>query len=232
MISIVIPVLNEATTIPKLLEFLSNNTTSKTVHEICIVDGGSKDGTQSIVRSFNGSLPVKLINSKKGRALQMNEGAKNCTGEIIYFLHADTLPPKNFDKQILAAYHKGEKAGCFRMKFDNRHPVLNFSAWFTRFNLKICRGGDQSLFLSKNLFQKLGGFNTTYSVYEDCEFINRIYNTTRFTILPDYVVTSARRYGQNGTTRLQYHFAVIHLKKWMGASPEKLHEYYQKKIAS
>lgn len=232
MISIVIPVLNEAKTLPKLLEFLSKNTSSKTVSEIWVVDGGSSDGTKQVVTSFNNSLPVQLIPSEKGRALQMNTGAKHCTGTIIYFLHADTLPPKKFDKQILTAYQNGQKAGCFRMKFDNKHPILSVSAWFTRFNIKACRGGDQSLFITRKLFQELEGFNTKYSVYEDCEFINRIYNTTRFTILPDYVVTSARRYGQNGTTRLQYHFAVIHLKKWMGASPEKLYDYYQKKIAS
>jgi len=232
VISIVIPVLNEANTLPKLLDFLSNNTTPETVSEVYVVDGGSTDSTHAVVSSYHEKLPIQLLNSKKGRALQMNTGAKSCTSEIIYFLHADTLPPKNFDKQIIAAYQKGEYAGCFRMKFDNKHPILSFSAWFTRFNLKVCRGGDQSLFISKKLFQKLGGFNDNYVVYEDCEFINRIYDTTHFTILPDYVITSARRYSQNGTTRLQYHFAVIHLKKWMGASPKKLYDYYQKKIAS
>jgi hypothetical protein len=86
---------------------------------------------------------VALIQSEKGRAIQMNVGAKAATGNILYFLHCDSLP-RHFDR-IIDTVQNGNQAGCFRMKFDYRHPVLMISQWFTRFNHISCRGGDQSL---------------------------------------------------------------------------------------
>ena len=78
---------------------------------------------------------------------------------MLYFLHADSVPPKNFDQYILDAIHKGSKAGCFKMKFDSSHWWLKLAGWFTQFNWKSCRGGDQSLFVDKKAFENLGGFN-------------------------------------------------------------------------
>ncbi len=235
-ISIIIPVLNEANNIGHLLTYLIQNSSSH-IQEILIIDGGSNDGTQKVVKNFPISSSVlrnniKLVNSSKGRAKQMNLGARKAKSEILYFLHADSYPPKNYDEHILNEFKKGFFAGCFRLKFDSNHPVLKISQWFTRFNSKSCRGGDQSLFVTKCLFENLNGFDENYMVYEDCEFINRIYSTTKFKVIPKILTTSARRYKKNGIWRLQYHFLVIHLKKWLGASPESLHKYYLKNIVS
>ena len=101
----------------------------------------------------------------------------------------------------------------------------------SRINIKICRGGDQSLFITKNLFEKSGRFNEDYLVYEDNEFIGRLYKIVPFKILPHYVKTSARRYEERGKMTLQYHFGIIHLKNYFGAGPEKLYDYYKRKIA-
>lgn len=227
-ISIIIPILNEAETIGVLLQHLTFNSSEKNIDEIIVVDGGSSDNSAEIVSKFSN---VKLLKSLKGRAKQMNIGAKDASGEILYFLHADSFPPKHFDQLIIKEVTKGNNTGCFRMKFDSSHPILKISQWFTRFNFIICRGGDQSLFITKAVFNSLNGYNENFDVYEDCELINRIYGHYSFTIIDDYVITSARRYAQNSTWKLQYHFAIIHLKKWLGASAEELHRYYKKNIA-
>jgi len=226
-ISIIIPVLNEADSIANMLSYLKLHSSSKNIKEILVVDGGSADTTVNIALNEKASV----LHSKKGRAKQMNFGAQNASGELLYFLHVDTLPPKNFDETILNAYYSGSKAGCFRMKFDSSSKFLAFFAWFTKLKFKVCRGGDQSLFVTKQIFQETGGFNEEYLVYEDNEFIERLYKLVDFTILPRHVITSARRYEERGEIRLQYHFGMIHLKRFFGAGPEKLYDYYQRKIA-
>jgi rSAM/selenodomain-associated transferase 2 len=235
MISIIIPVYNEAATIADLLKHLDERSTSGKISEILVIDGGSTDNTMYCANNYinNGCLlPMSVISSRKGRACQMNTGAKNAIGEILYFLHADSLPPVGFDTTILHHMEKGNSAGCFRMKFDTKHPVLTFSQWFTRFNVRACRGGDQSLYISRHIFESLDGFNEDYIIYEDCEFIGRIYDRQKFTVINDYVVTSSRKYAKNGTFSLQYHFTVIHFKKWFGASAAELNRYYNKYIVS
>ncbi len=252
-ISIIIPIFNEATTIVSLLETLLERMKYKH-HEIMLVDGGSSDETVAMVSNFistytkrqndnrkrcvdqlfateNRAVYLQLFESEKGRAKQMNFGAKKATGDILYFLHADTFPPKHFDEFILQETNKGNAAGCFRMKFDSWHPVLLVSQFFTRFNVSWCRGGDQSLYISTALFHALNGFDESYIIYEDCEFINRLYEQHQFTIIPKSVKTSARKYKVNGTWKLQYHFAMIHIKKSKGASPNELYAYYKKYVS-
>ena len=91
---------------------------------------------------------------------------------------------------------------------------------------------DDTILVSENreAFEELGGFDPAFEVYEDCEFIGRIYDKVGFVVLKDYVTTSARLYETNGTWRLQYHFTVIHLKHRLGATPNELSRYYKAKI--
>ncbi len=226
-LSIVIPVLNEEDYIGELLSYLKGFCSDHTT-EILVVDGGSTDKTVQLASDAGATV----LQSAKGRAVQMNYGASRAKGDILYFLHVDTFPPKVFEKAVLDAVHNGYPAGCFRMKFDTESRFLQFFAWFSKVNHKLCRGGDQSLLIKKQLFQELGGFNENYKIYEDTEFICRIYQRDKFRVLPHSVITSARRYEHIGKVRLQFHFGVIHLKRILGAGPEQLHEYYKRNIAT
>ena len=227
ILSIIIPVLNEEAYISSLLNYLKEHCTGLT-REIIVVDGGSNDRTMDLARKEK----IHVIQAKKGRASQMNSGALNAAGEILYFLHVDTFPPAEFENAIIEAVKSNYPAGCFQMKFDSNSKFLNFFAWFTRLNHRLCRGGDQSLYITRELFQQAGGFDENYKVYEDTEFISRLYKLNRFKVLPQVVTTSARRYRKVGNWKLQYHFSIIHIKRLFGAGPEKLHEYYRRHIAT
>ncbi len=226
-ISVIIPVLNEEKQIATVLNHISRNKGTDQIIEILVVDGGSIDETKQIVQNQG----VKILSSNRGRAVQMNRGAKIAKGDVLYFLHGDTLPPKNFDCAILNACESGNTTGCFQLRFYGKSWFLNFFAWFTKFNFLICRGGDQSLFITKNLFEQIGGFNEDYNIYEDVEIMERIYKESDFIILPSKIYTSPRRYLKRGMIALQWHFAVIHFKHFLGAGPEELYLYYERHIA-
>ena len=237
MLSIVIPVLNEANTIGKLLSHLIKNSSSKNISEIIIVDGGSTDKTREIINKFVTSSDSKyselyrVVDSKKGRAIQMNIGASQATGNILYFLHADSFPPKNFDQLIINEVEKGNLAGCFKMKFDHRHWWLRLASWLTHFHWRACRGGDQSQFISTKLFEKIGGFDEDYIIYEDNILINELFKRKQFVVIQEWIITSARLYERVGIWTLQYHFWAIYVKRWFGASADDIYAYYKRHIA-
>ncbi|WP_411766556.1 TIGR04283 family arsenosugar biosynthesis glycosyltransferase [Winogradskyella sp. A3E31] len=229
MISIVIPVLNEAETIEKLLFHLVDNTDLNSISEIIVVDGGSTDGTQKLVKDLD--LSIQVLHSEKGRAKQMNLGAKAASGGILYFLHADSFPPNRYDKYIIEEIKKGNNAGCFRLQFDHNHWWLRLASWLTQFRWRACRGGDQSQFITKELFNEIGGFDESYIIYEDNILINELYARNEFVVINKKIKTSARLYERHGIWKLQYHFWAIYVKKWFGASADDLFAYYKKHIS-
>lgn len=228
-ISIIIPVLNEAITIKDLLFHLIDNASLNSISEIIVVDGGSLDGTVDIVKALD--LNIVLLHSKKGRAKQMNIGVKHAKGAVLYFLHADSFPPNRYDKLILDEVKKDNLAGCFRLQFDSKHWWLRLASWLTQFSWRACRGGDQSQFITKKLFNEIGGFDETYTIYEDNILINELYALSEFTVINKKIKTSARLYRKHGVWKLQYHFWTIYVKKWFGASSDELFAYYKKHIA-
>ncbi len=235
MISIIIPVFNEAGSITKLLDHLCANASGH-IKEIIIADGGSADNTIGIIQDFlsegykDRCVDTVLINTEKGRARQMNAGAQHASGKVLYFLHADTLPPPKFDSLIMQEVQQGNPAGCFRMRFDNNHWWLRLASWLTKFSWRACRGGDQSQFITRKLFDEIGGYDESYIIYEDNILINELYSRKKFVVIQNKILSSARLYEEKGIGYLQYHFWMIYVKKWLGAGPDELLDYYIKKI--
>lgn len=228
MISIIIPVYNEEKWLPVLLKHLET-ASSEYVSEIIVVDGESTDTTAEIAKNHP---QVSYVSSQKGRAVQMNTGAKNAKSDILYFLHADSFPPINFDSLIVDTVEHGNKAGCFQMKFDKDHWWLNFMGWLTRLNHISCRGGDQSLFVEKKLFDDIGRFDESYMVYEDNEIIKKLYKKGQFSVIKSWITTSARLYEEMGIWNTQLLFIEIYWKRHFGASAEELYNHYYRRVNS
>ena len=229
-ISVVIPVYNEAKILHTFLMYLQK-INSNNIIEFLVVDGGSSDSSKAIVLEFSKKYTkFKSIDSPKGRAVQMNTAAAQAKGDILYFLHADSLPPKEFSEHILEAVGNGSKSGCFKMKFDSSHWGLKIAGWLTQFNWRSCRGGDQSLFIEKNLFKQIGGYDERFLVYEDNDLIYKLYKHSNFKVIQHWIKSSTRRFDTNGVWKLQLHFSIIHLKKYFGATPGNLERYYLKHI--
>lgn len=224
MISIVIPVFNEEETIVNTLEWIKERSGAK-VGEIIVVDGGSTDQTVNLCRKKG----VNVIQVQgKGRAIQMNAGAQQAKGEILYFLHADSIPPPGFDEQIVRTLSDEIMAGCFRLEFDDSHPVLRAYAWFTRFDINLFRFGDQSLFVKKAVFNSVGGYKENHLVMEDQEIVIRLKKRTGFKVMNESVVTSARKYQRVGIFKLQLIFVFIVLLYYAGLEQKALVLFYQK----
>ena len=226
MFSIIIPTYNEADQIAQTIaKTLAASGTYEA--EIIIVDGGSTDDPIRIAEQY-GALVVS--SERKGRAAQMNKGASIAKHEILYFLHADSIPPNNFTTQIIKAYKDGAKSGCFRLAFDYDHWFLKTNAWFTRFNVNAVRFGDQSLFVTKEVFEKSGGFRDDLLMMEDQEIIYRLKKHSSFKVLNDVVTTSARKYLENGVYRMQGIFYRIWAMYYLGYSQERMINVYSRLI--
>jgi rSAM/selenodomain-associated transferase 2 len=224
MISIIIPTFQEAEGIGALVAYLQKDTN---VSDIIVADGGSTDDTVLKARQAGARA---IICPWKGRASQMNAGAGMAVNRILYFLHADSYPPVGFGQDIVGAVSQEYQSGCYRLSFDYPHWFLRVNCWFTRFNIDSVRFGDQSLFITRKLFQKIGGFREDLIVMEDQEIINRIKRYSRFKVFHRAVTTSARKYRQNGIYSLQAAFFIIWFLYKLGASQEKLLLTYRRLI--
>ena len=226
-ISIIIPTYNEEEHIERIIAYLKKYAVSQHLEEIIVVDGWSSDNTLFLAQKA-GARIFKMDN--KSRPGQMNKGAQMAKGDVVYFLHADTLPPKNFSTDIFHALEKGFVGGTFRLRFDRDHWLLNAFCWFTRFNINMFRFGDQSLFVKKEIFDFARGFNTKLRIMEDQEIIGRIKKFGQFTVLKNPVTTSARKFEINGNVRLFMIFLRIFFMYKMGVSQDSLVSYYRKHI--
>lgn len=228
LVSIVIPTYNEAAGIEALLHHLRQaGTATDAAVEIIVADGHSTDATAALAR-WAGATVVAC--PRKGRAVQLNHGAGQATGTILYFLHADTLPPVGFLDDIRRAVAAGYGCGCYRLGFDEPHWFLRANAWFTRFDVNAVRFGDQSLFVARTVFEQVGGFREDLLLMEDQEIIGRLKQHTRLRILPGPIVTSARKYRANGVFRLQGTFVLLALLYYLRVPQPLLLRLYQKLI--
>lgn len=227
MISIIIPTYNEQGHIGVTIKQLLREEDASLISEIIVTDGGSTDATVAEATAAGAKV---IISKKKGRAAQMNAGAAVAAGSILYFLHADSQPPAAFANDIIAAVKQGFISGCYRLQFDHAHWFLKANAWFTRFNVNAVRFGDQSLFVTRNVFIKAGGFDESHIVMEDQEIVGRICRYGKFKVMNGAVITSARKYLDNGVYKMQAVFFVIYFMYKLGFNQQKLIATYRKLI--
>jgi len=225
-ISIIIPVINEAKNLQRLVPFLTS-LKNENLTEIIVVDGGSSDNSILIAQESG----AKVISSKiRSRAIQLNQGAAMANGSILYFVHADSFPVKSLASDIISAKQSGFQAGCFSYKFDSLNPLLKINSWFTQFNGILSGGGDQTLFIEKSLFKDLQGFNVHYSIMEDFEFVQRIKKVTRFKIIQKPILVSARKYEKNSWLLVQWANFIALVGFQLGIQPARIKNLYYKLI--
>ena len=226
-ISVIIPTLNESENIGHLVAFIHDFGTTQ-VGEIIVVDGQSADDTVVVAKQAGA---LTLISPIKSRAAQMNMGAKYATGDILYFIHADIKLVPSFAQDIKGSIEAGFPSGCYRYVFDSSKSMLRINAYCTRFNRIMGRGGDQTLFVTRSVFEKLGGFNETFSIMEDYDFIIRLQKEYPFKIIPKNVVVSARKYETNSWLRVQLANLTVFIMFFLQQPPDKMKRWYEKMLA-
>ncbi|MFZ6052376.1 TIGR04283 family arsenosugar biosynthesis glycosyltransferase [Halocola ammonii] len=197
-VSVIIPTLNEADFIGTLVEFLTTNADSR-LEKVIVCDGGSVDGTAELARDAGAEV---VENLEQSRAVQMNAGWKVAGGNVLYFVHADSLPPKTYLDDIEEELKKGSDLGCYRFLFNSRRPALRFNSFMTRFNALSFRGGDQTLFVKREVFEELNGYDESYEIMEEYDFLIRANKRFKFSIIPKDVKVSARKYEYNSYFRV------------------------------
>ena len=217
-ISIIIPTYNEADNIGKLIQYLLANSNSSLL-DIIVSDAGSDDKTIGIAKQAGACTVLSPV---KGRAAQMNYGAGIAKGDVLYFIHADCFPPVDFIANIEQAIKAGYNMGRYRTKFDSHKIILKINAWVTFFDLFICMGGDQTLFITKSFFEQSNGFREDMKIMEEFEFCKRVRKFGRYKILKGKTLISARKYDTNSWLRVQLaNFKILRMYR-KGASQQQI----------
>ncbi|HMV26512.1 MAG TPA: TIGR04283 family arsenosugar biosynthesis glycosyltransferase [bacterium] len=228
MISIIIPTYNEIQNIPIRIEECSALTDA----QIILADGGSTDGTAEYVRDAairNNHLD--WIQSGKGRALQMNAGARLASGAWFVFLHADTsLSQSSWEVLRKTIEEKPQLiGGAFYLQMDHPGWKYNYLAWYSKQRSRLFKTpfGDQAVFVKADIFRALGGYREDFPIMEDLDFVRRLKAAGDFEMLPAYVVTSARRFAEEGFFRRSCKNLFMQTLYCFGVSPSRLKRWYE-----
>lgn len=221
-ISVVIPTRNEARCIAVTLAGLE--TLRARGHEVIVVDAGSTDATQALARG----RCDRLITSPPGRARQQNAGARVARGEVLWFLHADTLVPPAAANALLTCLAEQPRCwGRFDVRFTSRHPALRLIAacMNLRSRLTAIATGDQGLFVSREYFERVHGF-ADQALMEDVELSRRLKRIARPRCLRPPIVTSSRRWETRGIVRTVLLMWWLRAAYFLGVDPQRLARWY------
>jgi rSAM/selenodomain-associated transferase 2 len=220
-VAVIVPVLDELAQLPVLaaeLERLSARA------EVVVVDGGSTDGTRPALDR----LGVTVVDAPRGRARQMNAGARATSAPILVFLHADTRLPDGALDAVAAAIDAGAAGGCFRVRIDSPDPRLLLAARIINLRSRLWASatGDQAIFARRDLFDRLGGYREL-QLCEDLDRVGRLRRHGRFVLADGEVATSARRWHGNGVLRTIALMWTLRLGYHLGVSPNRLARWYR-----
>src|SRR6266480_433863 len=220
--SIIVPVFNEAPLIRPFLQHLRERAPGA---EIIVADGGSSDGTDRLADGFCD----QLVESERGRAVQMNAGARAARGEIIWFVHVDAkLPLQCLDEIGRIMDDPNVVGGYFRIRLP-RGLVYRLTDSFAHYAgiLLRMRCGDHGIFCRRTAFREVGGFPKV-PLMEDVEFFRRLRHCGRVICSPKRIVVSPRRYEEIGRTRLTFAYGLIAMLYIFGVPPSVLAQIYQR----
>ncbi|MHB8808799.1 MAG: TIGR04283 family arsenosugar biosynthesis glycosyltransferase [Desulfobulbaceae bacterium] len=219
-ISVIIPTLNEEGNLDRLLAWLL----VQPGLDIIIADGGSTDQTVACARRHG----VRAVEAEAGRGSQLSCGAELASGEVLLFLHADTLLPDDFAAQVHAVMALPRTAaGAFRLRIDAKGAGYRCIEWGANLRSRVLGMpyGDQAIFVRNAVLQQAGGI-PRQPILEDLALIRRLKRLGRIRIAPAAVATSARRWQRLGVIRTTLRNQLLLLGAVCGISPQTLHRFY------
>lgn len=223
-VSVIVPAWNEARRLPPLLDSLAR--CDPAPHEVVVVDGGSSDGTPRL-----GGGRARVIAAPRGRSSQQNAGARVSTGSVLWFLHADSIPPPDSIAQIRSAIAGGAPGGCFRIAFplEERagHPLLGPVAFGINARTRLTRSGtgDQGIYVRRQVFEALGGF-PDWPLLEDVALARGLARFGRPAVSAGPLLTSARRWITHGIVRTTLRMWALRAGYLAGVPVSRLARYW------
>ena len=220
-VSIIIPILNEENVIERLIKNLNE---LEGEFEVIFSDGGSKDKTLDIIKN---TCNYKIVYSDKGRAKQLNTGAKESKYDILLFLHADSIIEKGVLIKIENFIKNNKKAGCLKIKFDSKKILMRICGFLSnvRAALRHIAFGDQGIFIEKELFMSIGMFDDM-PLMEDYKLSIKLKDVCPINAADSYIISSARRFEKNGIIKTMIYMQKLQYMFRNGEDIEKIADIY------
>lgn len=223
-ISVIIPALNEGSNIKDCIDAVKR----LNPYEIIVVDGGSSDETCHLAQSCG----AKVVKSAKGRGIQLQAGAAEAKGEILFFVHADALISKELEIiHLQSSINEGYAGGFLSLKFNDQSPSIFLVEVFANLRSRLFQlpYGDQAIFIKRDIFEELGGFKE-YPFLEDLDFVMRVKKIGKLKYIPVNITVSARRLKKGyplSPVIISLRNVFIAILFILGISPHKLINFYK-----
>lgn len=192
--------------------------------EVIVSDGGSTDMTVEVARRY-----ARVVTSGRGRGIQMNAGAAGAFGNILLFLHADTILPEHWKASLLSAMSdENVVGGAFSLSIASNKLSHKIIAAVANLRTRIIRipYGDQGIFVKRSVFEKIGGFKDI-PIMEDVDLMRRLKKVGTVVMLKDKVATSARRWDKEGAVYATLRNWLLITLYYIGVAPERLYKFYK-----